>query len=380
MPKMKKTLKFNIISLACLSACVLLMTSCEKAPQMVPNTTYKVLEVSLANKNLTSKYSAAIKGAQNVEIRPQVSGTITQICIVEGAAVKKGQPLFIIDQTPYKAALLTAQANVESTKAGVANAELTANSKEELFKQNVVSAFDLQTAKNTLLVQQAALAQARAQEVNAANNLSYTVVKSPVNGVASMIPYHVGALVSSSIATPLVTVSDDKQMNVYFSMTEGQVLALSRQNGSLTNAMEAMPEVELQLSDNSMYDDKGKIDAISGIIDPTTGAITVRATFNNPKGVLRSGGVGNVIFPYNRENCIVIPQAATYEIQDKIFVYKVIDGKSTSSPIVAFEINDGKEYVVESGLQVGDVIIAEGAGLLREGMPITVAAPEKSQQ
>lgn len=367
-------MKKMIVGVACLAACSLSMTSCDEAPKMAPNNTYKVMDVALANKRLTSKYSAAVKGKQSVEIRPQVSGTITEVCIAEGASVKKGQTLFIIDQTPYQAALLTAKANVESAQASVANAELTAKSKDELFKQKVVSSFDLQTANNALQVQKSVLSQANAQEVIASNNLSYTLVKSPVNGVAGMIPYRVGALVSSSIATPLVTVSDDADVHVYFSMTESQILSISRQNGSLTNAMQAMPEVELQLSDGSMYDKTGKIDAISGIVDASTGAVTLRATFSNPDRILRSGGVGNIIFPYNRENCIVIPQAATYEIQDKIFVYKVVDGKSVSTPIIAFEINDGKEYVVESGLAVGDKIVAEGAGLLREGMAITPAA------
>ncbi|MEG1554476.1 MAG: efflux RND transporter periplasmic adaptor subunit [Rikenellaceae bacterium] len=356
---------------------LLQLTGCKEAPKTGANSAYKVVTISLTDKMLFSKYSAAIKGKQSVEIRPQVSGTITQICISEGASVRKGQTLFIIDQTPYKAALMTAKANVESATANVATAKLTADSKQELFNQNVVSSFDLQTAKNTLLMQKAALSLAKAQEMNAQNNLSYTVVKSPVDGVTSMIPYRVGALVSASIATPLVTVSDDNEMSVYFSMTENQMLALSKDDSINTksNGVLSMPEVELQLSDGSTYNQKGKVDAISGIIDSKTGAVSVRATFNNAKGILRSGGAGNVILPYNRKGCIVIPQAATYEIQDKMFVYKVVDGKSVSTPITVFNINDGKDYIVESGLQIGDVIVAEGAGLLQEGMPITVAQP-----
>lgn len=369
---MKKLSSIRIISMMCISAYVLL-TSCNEAPRMVVDTTYKVMEVSLSNKDLFSKYSATLKGRQNVEIRPQVSGTITEVCISEGATVKKGETLFIIDQTPYKAALMTAVANVESAEANVANAQLMAESKNELFKQNVVSNFDLQTAQNALLVNKAALSLAKAQELNASNNLSYTVVKSPVDGVASMIPYRVGALVNPSITIPLVTVSDDKEMYVYFSMTESQILSISRQNGSLGNAMRAMPEVELQLSDGTTYDNKGVVDAISGLIDPETGAVSVRVTFPNAEHILRSGGTGNIIFPYNKENCIVVPQAATYEIQDKLFVYKVIDGKSVSAPVTAFSISDGKEYVIESGLQAGDSIIAEGAGLVQEGISITAA-------
>ncbi|MEG1648744.1 MAG: efflux RND transporter periplasmic adaptor subunit [Rikenellaceae bacterium] len=370
---MKKLSSIKMIIVACMSACFFLSTSCGTAPKMASDTTYKVMKVSLSDKELFNKYSAAVKGRQSVEIRPQVSGTITQVCIAEGATVKKGESLFIIDQTPYKAALMTAVANVESAQANVANSQLMADSKSELFKQNVVSDYDLQTSKNALLANKAVLSQAKAQELNARNNLSYTVVKSPVDGVASMIPYRVGALVNPSIVEPLVTVADDKEMYVYFSMTESQILSIARQNGSLGDAMRAMPEVQLQLSDGTTYDKNGKIDAISGIIDPTTGSISIRATFQNPNHILRSGGVGNVVFPYGKKDCIVIPQSATYEIQDRIFVYKVVDGKSVSTQVTAFEINDGKEYIIESGLEIGDVIVAEGAGLLQEGMTITPA-------
>ncbi|MEG1634943.1 MAG: efflux RND transporter periplasmic adaptor subunit, partial [Rikenellaceae bacterium] len=287
---MKKLSSIKMIIVACMSACFFLSTSCGTAPKMASDTTYKVMKVSLSDKELFNKYSAAVKGRQSVEIRPQVSGTITQVCISEGATVKKGESLFIIDQTPYKAALMTAVANVESAQANVANSQLMADSKSELFKQNVVSDYDLQTSKNALLANKAVLSQAKAQELNARNNLSYTVVKSPVDGVASMIPYRVGALVNPSIVEPLVTVADDKEMYVYFSMTESQILSIARQNGSLGDAMRAMPEVQLQLSDGTTYDKNGKIDAISGIIDPTTGSISIRATFQNPNHILRSGG------------------------------------------------------------------------------------------
>ena len=325
------------------------------------------MEVSRGSRTLSQSYTAVINGRQSVEIRPQVSGTITQVCIAEGAQVKKGQTLVIIDQVPYKAALETAIANVKSAEASVATARLTADSKEQLFKENVVSAFDLQTARNSLLQAEATLAQAKAEEVNARNDLSYTEVKSPVDGVSGMLPYRVGALVDASITTPLTTVSDDTEMYVYFSMTESQVLSLIRQYKTLDEAMKQMPEVELKLSDGLTYAHKGRIDAISGTIDTSTGAVSLRATFPNPEHILRNGGSGTVVLPYIKENVLIVPQEATYEIQDKIFVYKVVDGKATSSQVSVFPINDGKEYIIESGLEEGETIIAEGAGLVQEG-------------
>lgn len=241
-----------------------------------------------------------------------------------------------------------------------------------------MSDFDLQTARNSLLQAEATLAQAKAEEVNARNNLSYTEVKSPVDGVSGMLPYRVGALVDASITTPLTTVSDDKEMYVYFSMTESQILSLIRQYKTLDEALKQMPEVELKLSDGLTYAHKGRIDAISGTIDTSTGAVSLRATFPNPGHMLRNGGSGTVIFPYVKENVLIIPQEATYEIQDKIFVYKVVDGKATSSQVTVFPINDGKEYIVEDGIKEGDTIIAEGAGLVQEGTAVGAPAPEST--
>lgn len=374
---MKRKLVLTTVSFACLLT-GLTLVSCGNEQGTAATANYKTMEVSRADRMLSRSFTAVVNGRQSVEIRPQVSGTITKVCISEGALVKKDQPLFIIDQVPYQAALQTAEASVKSAEAAVATAKLTAESKEQLFKENVVSAFDLQTAKNAQMEAEAALALAEAQRVDAANNLSYTVVKSPVDGVASMIPYRVGALVSSSIATPLVTVSDGSEMYVYFSMTENQVLAMSRKDGNLVNAMENMPEVELKLSDGSMYNHKGKVDAMSGTIDKTTGAVSVRATFPNPDGILRDGGSGVVVMPYAMDNVIVIPQEATFELQDKVFVYKVIDGKTSSAVVDVYPINNGTEYIVESGLSVGDVIIAEGAGLVKEGIAVNVRTADSA--
>lgn len=192
--------------------CLPLLAACGGQKQEMPSEKYKTLTVTTSDQTLQSTYPATLRGRQAVEIRPQVSGTITQICINEGDAVRRGQILFIIDQVPYKAALETALANVKSAEAKLETAKLTANSKEELYKEKVVSDFDRQTARNQLLEAEAALAQAKAEETNARNNLSYTEVKSPVDGVAGMIPYRVGALVSSSISEPLVTVSDDAEI------------------------------------------------------------------------------------------------------------------------------------------------------------------------
>lgn len=350
----------------------LLAVSCKQSSDTAQKgeATYKTLEVSLKDITLETEYSAAISGVQTVEIRPQVSGMITDILIEEGQSVRKGQVLFIIDQTPYKAAYEIAVANVKSAEAALSTAELVYESNKDLFEQDVVSEFDLMTAQNSLTDAQARLALCKAEEVNAGNNLSYTEVRSPVNGVASMIPYRVGALVSSSISQPLVTVSDDSRVYAYFSMAENQMLDMVMQYGTLDNAIRQMPEVELIMSNGQSYEYKGKINAISGTISETTGAVSIRAVFPNRQHLLRNGGSGTVVIPVERKGCIVIPQTATYELQDRVFVYKVIDGKASSTEIHVSPQNNGTEYIVERGLEVGDIIIAEGAGLIKEGTVI----------
>lgn len=363
---------------ACFCALLGMLTACTQPAPTSQESGYKTMTVKKENRLLTNSYSAVVKGRQSVEIRPQVSGTITEICVKEGAKVHKGQVLFVIDQVPYKAALQTALANVKSAEAAVATARLTFDSKEELFKERVVSDFDRQTAQNSLLEAEASLAQAKANETNARNDLSYTVVRSPVDGVAGMSSYRVGALVNSSITTPLLTVSDDEEVYVYFSMTENQMLSLLRQYGSVDKSLAGMPKVSLQLSDGVKYAHEGVIDAISGTIDTGTGAVSLRAVFPNPEGMLRNGSTATLVLPYTKENALVVPQEATFEIQDKVYVYKVNEsGKAESAQVTVFPLNNGQEYIVESGLQEGEVIVAEGAGLIQENTQILSLHTEK---
>ena len=369
----KKTIQKQMGLLVCAAA----FAACGSAPAGQQQASeYAVLNIATADRELQTTYSATIRGRQDIDIFPQVSGTLTRLCITEGQDVRTGQLLFIIDQVPYQAALRTAEANVAAAKAAVATAQLTYDSKKELFAQKVISEFDLTTSHNALLTAQAQLAQAEAQRVNAANNLSYTEVKSPANGVAGTLPFRVGALVSPSMPKALTTVSDNSSMYVYFSMTENQLLEMTRRYGSKQKALEQMPEIQLLLNDGSTYPMTGRIETISGVIDPSTGTVSLRAVFPNPDGLLTSGGAGNVVIPSKRENCIIIPQAATFEVQDQVFVYKVIDGKSSASPVKVTRVNGGQEYIVESGLQPGEVIVAEGVGLMREGTPIT---PKQAQ-
>ncbi|MCD8292167.1 MAG: efflux RND transporter periplasmic adaptor subunit [Prevotellaceae bacterium] len=346
------------------------LAGCGGAPRGEEAAEYAVLHIAPADKELQTSYSATIRGRQDIDIYPQVPGTLTQLLVVEGQEVKRGQVMFIVDQVPYQAALRTAQANVEAARAAVATAELTYESRKELYDQQVVSEFDLKTSYNNLLTAKAQLAQAEAQQVNAANDLSYTEVKSPADGVVGVLPYRVGTLVSSSMPKPLTTVSDNSSMYVYFSMTENQLLELVRRYGSKKEALSKMPAVGLMLNDRSMYGEQGRIETVSGVIDTSTGTVSLRAVFPNADGLLTSGASGNVVVPEVREGCVTIPQSATYEVQDKVYVYKVVDGKAAATPVQVTRVDGGQEYIVESGLATGDVIVTEGVGLLREGTVI----------
>lgn len=349
----------------------------QRGQQAVPD--YAVVSVEPQSVVLTSAYPATFKGRQDVEIRPNVSGFITQLCVDEGAAVKKGEVLFVIDPVQYEEAVNVARAAVKVAEANVATARLTADNKRELQKKNIISQYDLQMAENTLASAKAALAQAQAHLVNAEKNLSYTRVTSPVNGVMGTVPFRVGALVSPSMTTPLTTVSDISEIYVYFSMTEKQLLNLIRQDSSSRKILERMPSVELAMADGTRYPEKGKIETISGVIDQATGSVSIRATFKNPRQLLRSGGVGSVIIPSQLEDVIVIPQKATYELQDKRFVY-VMQQDSTvlNTEVEVFKLDDGKNFVVTSGVKAGDQVVVEGVGTLRNGTRITPITPEES--
>lgn len=363
---MKKKI-FQVAALAFLLA----VTACGEKKQTQQVAEYAGFTVTASDVEVESLYSATIRGRQDIQIMPQVGGTISQLCVNEGESVRKGQTLFIIDQVPYRAALTTAEANVKAAEAGVATAQLTYDSKKELYTREVVSEYDLRLAENQLLTAKAALAQAKAQEVNARNSLSYTVVKAPANGVVGTIPFRVGALVGPSMPQPLTTVSDNSEMYVYFSMNENQLLRLTRRFGSMERMLELIPALQLKLSDGTLYNQEGRLESVSGVIDPSTGAISLRAVFPNPDRLLRSGSTGNILLTQEEKGALLIPCSATFEVQDKIFVYTVEEGLA-SSKMVEVTKYDGLNYIVKSGLQAGDQIVAEGVGMLREGTPIQI--------
>ncbi|WP_277120620.1 MULTISPECIES: efflux RND transporter periplasmic adaptor subunit [Bacteroides] len=367
---MKSRLGLLVCCLALLSSCGQGNKSTGSAPEIA------VMEVNTTTANLTNSYPATIKGKQDVEIRPMVSGFITKLHVDEGAVVRKGQVLFTIDPVQYQAAVQTAKATVETAKAALSTQELTTANKRELNKKQIISDYDLKMSENQLAQAKATLAQAEAQLINAKNNLSYTQVTSPSDGVVGTIPYRVGSLVSASIATPLTTVADISEMYAYFSMTERQLLSMIREGGTMKEILDKMPDVQLQLIDGTMYADSGRVETISGVIDQTTGSVNMRALFPNKHNILRSGGTGNVVFPNPLHDVVMIPQSATTEIQDKRFVFVLqADNTLKNTEIKVFTLDDGKYFYVTEGLKKGDKIAIEGVQSLKDGQAVTPITP-----
>ena len=348
------------------------LTACkQERKEQETGQTLPVMVVSSQPIEFEETYSASIRGRQDVDIIPQVSGRIIRLCVKEGEQVKTGQVLAVIDQAPYQAALRIAIANVSAAQAKVETARIELNGKQSLFDEKVISDYELSVTQNQLVVSQAELEQAKAQEANARNELSYTEIKSPSNGVIGTLPYRIGALVGPTIEQPFTVVSDNSEMYAYFSVSENKLRQLRAQYGSIDKMISRMPEVGLQLNDGTLYGQKGHIETVSGIVNPTTGAVQIKALFPNPDRELLSGTIGNVILQGVNTDAILVPMSATVELQDKIIAYRLKNGKAEAAYLTVDRLNDGNYFVVEQGLSVGDTLITEGVGQLKEGMNVT---------
>ncbi len=342
---------------------------------------YAVRTISGQSTELQTTYPATIKGIQDVEIRPKVSGFITKLCVHEGQTVKKGQLLFVIDNVTYEAAVRQAKAAVNSAKAQLNTSKLTYTNSEKLFKNNVIGSYELQSAKNNLEAAYAAVAQAEASYTSAKQNLDFCYVTSPADGVIGDLPYRVGALVSASSQQALTTVSNISTMQVYFSMTEKDLLEMTKGAGGLNAAIKDYPAVKLQLADGTIYNHQGRVATVSGVVDATTGSVSIRADFPNPEHLLKSGASGSIVVPHVSSSAIIIPQDAVSQVQDKYFVYVVgSDNKVKYTSVTVNSNNDGKNYIIDSGLKAGDRIVVSGISALTDGQKITPVTEAQYQE
>lgn len=368
--RMLRTTGYGLLVCGLLSSC----GNKQQAQQGMQAPEIAVETIQPADASYQNSYPATVKGKTDIAIRPQVTGFITKVHVDEGQHVRKGQTLFTLDQVQFNAAVEQAQANVNSASSAVSTAEITERNKKMLLDKNIISETEWQLAANQLAQAKAALAQAQAALTTAKKNLAYTVVTAPSDGVVGTIPNREGSLASPSSQQPLTTVSDNSQVYAYFSLGEKDILELTEGgNASVDAGVKALPKVKLQLADGSIYPLEGTVATVSGVIDNSTGAASARALFDNPSGMLRSGNTGQIIIPRVSHDAIVIPQKATYELQDLRYVYTLNDSNITVPTAITIEpYNDGKTYVVTSGLKPGDRIVTEGVGTsVRANMPVT---------
>ena len=334
---------------------------------------FPVTTAGTSSADMQSTYPAAIKGVQDVEIRPKAQGFLTQINVKEGQTVSAGQVLFVIDNETYQAQVRQAQAAVNAAQQQCNTAKLTYENSKQLHDKKVIGDYELKTSQNTYESAQAQLAQAQAVLASAKEALSYCYVKSPAAGVVGTLPFKKGALVSGS--NVLTTVSNISSMEAYFSVTEKEAMVISQQG------LASLPSVKLQLADGSIYGSEGTITKMSGVIDAATGSVQLIASFANPEKLLKSGATGTIIIPRVSSNVVIIPLSCVSEVQNKKFVYTLgKDNKVKYTEIQVDPHNDGNNYVVTEGLKAGDKYVTNGITKLNDGMEIVPITPERYQQ
>ncbi|SEM33570.1 membrane fusion protein, multidrug efflux system [Chitinophaga rupis] len=345
----------------------------QAAPPPPPPPQLPVMAITSAPATTYLEFPASLEGKVNVDVRPQVSGYLEKIFVDEGAYVKAGQPLFKINPQVYAEQLNSANSNVLAAQANMDRAQVEMDRLAPLVANNVVSDVQLKTAKANYEAAKAAVAQAKAAVGSARINVGYTLVNAPVSGYIGRIPYKIGALVGNNDAQPLTVLSDVREIYAYFSMSEPDFIAFKNNfpGKTIEEKLKQAPPVELILADNTSFTEKGKIETIEGQFNKTTGAISFRATFPNAAGILRTGNTGKVRLTQEVPAAITIPQEATFEIQDKVFVYTVADSNKVASKPITIAGKTANYYFVSDGLKAGEKIVISGTGTLKDGAVIT---------
>jgi membrane fusion protein (multidrug efflux system) len=368
-----KRIILGIVAITLLYSC----SSQPAAPTAPPPPSLPVLTVVAGNDTTFQEYPASIEGAVNVEIRPQVSGTLDKVFVDEGAFVNAGEAIFKINELPYRAAYNNALASQHAAEASQANAQLEIDKLTPLVANKVVSDYQLKTAKATYQVATANVEQAKANVSTAAINLGYTTIKAPVSGYIGRLQKKQGSLVSPTDVDALTLLSDVHNVHVYFALGEKDFVAFKEQypGETLKDKLKALPPVTLLLADETQYAKEGSIDMIDGQFDKNTGAITLRASFPNAQGLLRSGNTGKIRLSLQHKDALIIPASATVDMQDKTFVFTVGDSSKVKKQAITIIGKTGDNYLVKDGVKVGDEIVLSGIDKLQEGM---VIHPEKA--
>lgn len=350
---------------------LLLAAGCSEAPpkQTTQVQQLPVIELHAQAATTYQDYPASVEGTVNVEIRPQVSGTLEKIFVDDGAYVQKGEPLFKIDDAPFLQKLNNAKASLRAALGALATADVEVRKLTPLVANKVVSDYQLQTAQAAREVAAGNVEQAKADIAGAQINLGYTLIKAPVTGYIGRLLRKQGSLVGPSDPSALTDLSDVHELHVFFALGEYDFIRFKSmyEGKTLSEKIKHLPPVQLVLADDSTYALKGKIDVINGKFDNNTGAITVRATFPNQDGLLRSGNTGKIRLGLNLGTELVVPQSATLEIQDEVYVFLLTTQNKVTKEIINISGKSGTNYLVKNGLKSGDRIVAAGFEHLHEG-------------
>jgi len=359
---------------------ITLLYSCSSAPQTQqapPPPALPVATIVTGTDTTYQEYPASIEGAVNVEIRPQVSGSLDKVFVDEGAFVSEGEPIFKINDLPYRAAYNNALASQHAAEAAVANAQLEIDKLTPLVQNKVVSDYQLKTAQASYDIAKANVEQAKANVSTAQINLGYTLIKAPVSGYIGRLLKKQGSLVSPVDVDALTLLSDVHNVHVYFALGEKDFVNFKEQypGTTLNDKLKSLPPVTLLLADDSQFDKQGNIDMIDGQFDKNTGAITLRASFPNAQGLLRSGNTGKIRLSLEHKDALIVPQSATIEMQDKVFVFALADSNKVKKQPITIVGKNGSNYLVKDGIKAGDQIVLSGIDHLQEG---EVIQPQKA--
>ena len=368
----------NLKLWVCLLGMTTGLVSCGVDMPKETQTSFETMTVKKSDIELPYKFSARMKGQNDVTVTPQVSGQLMKICVTEGQLVKKGQTLFIIDSRNAKLELEAAQANLQAALAAESSAKLEYESNKNLFEKKIVSRYMLDNSENSYKQAQAAVAQARASVNSAKVNLGFCTITASVSGVIGEIPVRTGDQVSPM--TQLTLLSGNTTMYAEFSVTEAIVEAMVKEGmkaADVDKYIDQLPPVTFIMKNGTEYPHKGHVVSMTGVVNASTGSLTSKVSFPNPEGHLYSGIQGTIVMNFAEKGVMVVPQYAVVRLQDKAQVYKVkADSTATAVEVTTADTGNGKDFIVTSGLNEGDVIVATGANNVTEGMKVLFPAEE----
>ena len=375
--KQKKTLVWVVM----ISTAVVGLTACGLDMPKETQSSFETMTVAKSNIELPYKFSARMKGQNDVTVMPQVSGQLTKICVTEGQQVKKGQVLFVIDQRNAQLELEASQANLQAALAQENSAKLEFESNKNLFDKKIVSSYMLNNSENSYKQAQASVAQAKAAVNRAKVNLGFCTITATVSGVIGEIPVRVGDQVSPM--TQLTMLSGNTTMDAEISVTEALIESMVQEGvkaADIEKHLANMPPATFVMKNGTEYPHKGRVVSLTGIVNAATGSLTAKVSVPNPDGHLYSGIQGTVVINFAEKDVIVVPQNAVVRLQDKSQVYKVqADSTATAIEVTTQDTGNGKDFIITSGLNVGDKIVTTGANNVTEGQKVLFPEEGKSE-